>query len=223
MISFFYRHRAFFLPFGLLWLGVGYIQFFYSQNYIIVSINRLWTPAQDWIFSFMTFLGDGIFVIGMVLLFAWFSIKKGTLILAGYVFSGIIVQLSKHFVFPDAHRPARVMENILPWLHTVSGVAMYQNGSFPSGHTTSAFALFAMLAFFNSSMPYKLFFLLLALLVAYSRMYLLQHYLLDVHMGAFLGTGTAALLYYLSEKKVLPRLDTWENRGLRELLSKKES
>ncbi len=222
MISFLYRQRAFFLPFGLLWLGVGYIQFFYSQNYIVVTINRLWSPAQDWIFSFATFLGDGIFVIGMVLLFAWFSLKKGTLILAGYIFSGIFVQVSKHFVFPDAHRPARVMESILPWLHKVNGVTMYQNGSFPSGHTTSAFALFAMLAFFYCSKPTKILFLLLALLVAYSRMYLLQHYLLDVHMGAFLGTATAALLYYISEKDLLPRLNSWENRGLRDLLTKKE-
>jgi membrane-associated phospholipid phosphatase len=51
-----------------------------------------------------------------------------------------------------------------------------------------------MKAFLYSHRAFFIPFLVLALCVAYYRMYLLQHFLLDVHMGALLGTVMAALL-----------------------------
>ncbi|MBS1563115.1 MAG: phosphatase PAP2 family protein, partial [Bacteroidetes bacterium] len=67
--------------------------------------------------------------------------------------------------------------------------------SFPSGHTTSAFALATILALHATKKGWGVFFLLLAVGVAYSRIYLGQHFLPDVTMGAILGTVSGLLVY----------------------------
>jgi len=46
-----------------------------------------------------------------------------------------------------------------------------------------------------SNKAWGLFFLFLAVLVGYSRIYLGQHFLPDVTMGALLGTVTALFVY----------------------------
>jgi membrane-associated phospholipid phosphatase len=221
MKDFLYRHRAFLLPFLVLWIGVGYLQFFYSQNFIILTLNRYWTPFGDFFFAVTTHMGDAAFVISIALAALYYSYQKGILILAGYVLSGLLVQVSKIYLFPDSRRPVHVLEHVVPWLHTVANVPVYHNGSFPSGHTTTAFALFATVAFFSSSDWIKFVCLMLAVCVAYSRMYLLQHFLLDVHMGALLGTVTAVLLVYylLSWWEARPR--KWHTLGARDGIKRK--
>jgi membrane-associated phospholipid phosphatase len=90
-----------------------------------------------------------------------------------------------------------------------------QDPSFPSGHTSSAFNLATYL-----SLAYPKWYVIApayawAGTVAYSRMYLGQHYPSDVIGGAVLGAGTAWLTYYLNKRYVHSRkFSTWsiENR-----------
>jgi len=65
--------------------------------------------------------------------------------------------------------------------------------SFPSGHSTAAFCLAQMLAFYFPAG--SLIFFLLASLVAGSRVYLGVHYPLDVVIGAGIGISFAYLIY----------------------------
>jgi membrane-associated phospholipid phosphatase len=72
--------------------------------------------------------------------------------------------------------------------------------SFPSGHTTSAFATATSL-----SLTYKKWYVtvpayLYAGLAGYSRMRLGMHYPSDVLGGAILGTGTTLLTWHLAKK-----------------------
>ena len=46
----------------------------------------------------------------------------------------------------------------------------------------------------------QLFILIAAILVGYSRIYLAQHFLLDVLIGALIGSGSGILAVYLSPK-----------------------
>jgi undecaprenyl-diphosphatase len=64
--------------------------------------------------------------------------------------------------------------------------------SFPSGHTTTAFAGATMLAWFAPRLAVPLY--ALAVLIGFSRLYLGVHYPTDVIAGAVLGTATALLL-----------------------------
>jgi membrane-associated phospholipid phosphatase len=81
-------------------------------------------------------------------------------------------------------------------LHHIKGVKPYMgNTSFPSGHTLSAFAVFSLLAFYSGKKGiWVVSFLLLAVLVGLSRIYLRQHFVEDVCMGAALGTLLAVFL-----------------------------
>ena len=214
MRQFVYRQWPFLLPFAILWLAVGGIQLVYSQSSIIISINDLWTPAADFLFRYGTHLGAGAFVVVVALLILLYSYRSALLVVLSYALSGIIVQVCKHFLFTDIHRPWYIMAKVAPWLHKVEGVRMYENSSFPSGHTTSAFALFAMLAFMSREPWKKALYLLPAVMVAYSRMYLLQHFLIDVCVGSLLGVMSSILLYYYIEEywKAHPR--NWHQRGL---------
>jgi undecaprenyl-diphosphatase len=67
--------------------------------------------------------------------------------------------------------------------------------SFPSGHTTVAFACAAVLAYYKPRLAVPLF--LLATAIGFSRVYVGVHYPLDVVGGAALGLAIAAVLIAL--------------------------
>ncbi|HWY36960.1 MAG TPA: phosphatase PAP2 family protein, partial [Bacteroidia bacterium] len=83
--------------------------------------------------------------------------------------------------------------------------------SFPSGHATAAFALFFCLAFFAGKSSSKALYFLLALTVAFSRVYLSQHFFEDITAGSFIAVFFSSLVcyfFYLSgTSKKLQRLD----------------
>ncbi len=60
--------------------------------------------------------------------------------------------------------------------------------SFPSGHSSAAFAVFVFLAFNTKNMLYRTIFIASAFVVAYSRIYLGVHTIVDVAVGALIGT-----------------------------------
>ncbi|MEI8032602.1 MAG: phosphatase PAP2 family protein [Chlorobiaceae bacterium] len=65
--------------------------------------------------------------------------------------------------------------------------------SFPSGHAATAFsAAFVLSALFPR---WRILCFALAVLIAFSRIYLSQHYISDVIAGSFLGMASTALLY----------------------------
>lgn len=72
--------------------------------------------------------------------------------------------------------------------------------SFPSGHTMSAFGLFSLLTLFAGPQRKKpaLLLALLAIAVGISRIFLVQHFLVDVLGGAFLGMAVSGFVWWLN-------------------------
>ena len=184
----------FVLPYGALLFWLGVYQILYRQGIILLEINRYYSFQADVFFKYFTHLGDGAFCISVGILLMFWSRAKGILILISYAVSGILAQLIKNFGFPREPRPAEYFSRMMNLLHTVSGVELSHWNSFPSGHTTSAFAFFALIAVWVKHPMLKFLCLLCAVTVAFSRMYLLQHFLVDVYVGSLLGTITAWVL-----------------------------
>jgi membrane-associated phospholipid phosphatase len=72
-------------------------------------------------------------------------------------------------------------------LHLVEGVNLHSLQSFPSGHTATAFSVFFFLALILKSKPLKFSMFLLAIIVAYSRVYISQHFLVDITAGSIIA------------------------------------
>jgi membrane-associated phospholipid phosphatase len=170
-----------------------------------LATNQLNQPILDLLMPYITMLGDGLFVILLGVLFLLFINRRiGWLIVISYLFSSLIVQFSKHVLFPDAMRPYFYLKAI-PDFHSIPGFLYYEFHSFPSGHTASAFALAAILSFSVKDNSLKSIGLLLgACIVGFSRTYLSQHFLVDVTVGSLIGVVSAYILL-----AVLP--NTWFN------------
>lgn len=71
--------------------------------------------------------------------------------------------------------------------------------SFPSGHTGSSFAA-AVVLFLSFPKKYSVWFLVLAFLIGFSRLYVGVHYPSDVLVGALIGTLAAVFVYRIGIK-----------------------
>ena len=159
------------------------------------TLNFIHTRGLDVFFQLITHLGDGwsILFISVILLFV--NLRFSLMQITSYASSGIISIVLKNFLFSECKRPYYYLKSD-PTFYTMSDFTYFIEHSFPSGHTTSIFALMTLFALtYNKSKLLLLVFFIFALLVAYSRIYLSQHFLIDVLAGSLIGTGTAYFVY----------------------------
>jgi len=160
-----------------------------------IQLNFLHTPLLDTFFNNCTFLGDGIFTIGVFFILMLESrITLGIQVLITYIFSGILAQIIKNIV--AAPRPKTLLTDA-EYHYFIEGMTRVGYSSFPSGHTTSVFALACLLTLHTHNRKTGLLYFALAALTGYSRIYLGHHFLQDVIAGALLGVLCALLVYWL--------------------------
>lgn len=158
-----------------------------------LQINPVHTPALDHFFIYFTWFGDGLFVILVGLICIFIQQKKlGTLIIISFLFSGLIAQVIKKIVI--APRPAVFFQNS-DYPYFIPDVTLFNYHSFPSGHTTSIFALVIMLALSVKNQLLQISLFVFAIAVGYSRIYLGQHFPEDVLSGSVIGIFSALLCY----------------------------
>ncbi len=201
--------RVFMLLF-LLWALTGAVLYAAVGNHSLFrSIHSTHTPAWDQFFYYYTFVGDFV-VIGPLLLLVWLGQKeyrKGQfflLLIVTQLLPLLAVQGIKLWV--NAPRPSVVFGES-EWFHRIAGLHLHAQLSFPSGHTAGAFACFTLLSILLPAgrASWSILFFFLAFLVAYSRMYLGQHFFEDIYVGSLLGTSLSALSYIFWAKFLVKR------------------
>jgi membrane-associated phospholipid phosphatase len=157
-------------------------------------LNSWHRPYPDVFFKYITHLGHG--AVPVILFHVLVLVRYGWALGLGIssLLMGFVVQFLKRSVFAGDHRPAMYFEGGM--LPTIDGVDLMMEHSFPSGHAATAFCVFLMLAFFVKQRWATYTFLALALLTAFSRVYISQHFIQDTIVGSWIGLGFAALGYW---------------------------
>ena len=187
MSSLLAANRPFFVPYAVFLLSGAVWQVFWSPTAIFLAINGANSPFADAFFTYFTHIGDGAFF-AVTVIFLLFVRFRHTLVgAASFALSSGVAQGLKRLVFPDVLRPRAVFEGSSVVPHWVSDVELHSHHSFPSGHATTAFAVFCLLALVLEDKRWGVLYFVLALLAAYSRVYLGQHFFADIYFGSLIG------------------------------------
>ncbi len=197
--------------FGLLYI--------YPKLELHLLLNSYHTSIQDTFFKYYTMMAEGpIYVLALLPIF-WKKLKLTIFFALCELSGGATLQILKHTI--STERPISAFEHLHNMvLPLVDGVDLHYSNSFPSGHA-STFFIFStccalLLAYhfrrrakkhiirewilFNLAL---LILLSLAALGAYSRIYLSQHFLVDVCIGSIIGFVTPCLMFYFGKNKIL--------------------
>lgn len=186
------------------------LSFIIEKGNEVLLINGNDSDFADYFFTLITKLGDGIVFLPIILGLLFVRFYYCFVGIAIWISHGVFCAFAKRVLFASAKRPKAILDNDL--LHFVPNVDVYSAYSFPSGHTATIFGLAVFLSLVIKNRLVSILLLVIALLVAYSRIYLLQHFLIDVVAGAFIGSGAAFLCWHLFEHSNLP---PWTSSSIR--------
>lgn len=187
-------------PFLLVWLLFVALAALGVALVPAMELHRLanaWhAPLLDAFMARITHLADGLVPTALALLLWWWRDLRSFLLMGlSCGVSALITQFLKRSVFPDMDRPAKFRDELagLPW---VEGVELHNHFSFPSGHSTAAWAMCFSLAVLAGRSSWSFAFGLFAAVLAYSRVYLSQHFTVDVLAGAVIGVLTGMAVHH---------------------------
>lgn len=189
--------RAFLGGYLILFPLLFIVTLIFTREEIHIFTNAYHSAFFDGLMKYWTYLGDGVVLIIFILIMVFISFRHFFILLAAYLISGIDTQLMKRLFFNNLARPAKYFEihDIDYQLYLVPDVQQHAWHSFPSGHASAAFAVFFGLFLLIRSKWLQMLCFILALGVAYSRIYLSQHFLMDVVAGSVMGVLSAWLAW----------------------------
>lgn len=162
---------------------------------ILYALQELHTPILNQIMVFITKLGDeGIFwlILAVLLLLFKKTRKCGLTILVSMAICYLLGNMFLKNVIARP-RPCSIDPSVALLIPTPGEY------SFPSGHTLHGFTA-ATAIFLHYKKP-GIAALVLAALIAFSRMYLFVHFPTDILAGIILGIGVAVLVYMIIMKR----------------------
>lgn len=207
----FYRVRTLLIPYLFLLSGLLTLYVLFSKESIFRVVNGFHTVFLDWFFSNLTYLGEAICCVIISILLFLLSRRKGLLMSTSYLLTAALAQFFKRIF--DAPRPKLYFENTLNEIYFVPGVNIHTAYSFPSGHTVSIFTAATVFTYISRKKSWGIVFLIIALLVGYSRMYLSQHFLEDVIAGSMIGVFVTAIWLSWIDRRSFLQQEKW-NGGL---------
>lgn len=159
--------------------------------------NRL--LVLNYFFKYWTYTGDWFFIVGAVLVVFYFRLRQGMILGLAMILQAGIALLLKYLIFEDTPRPKTYFEG-RRMLDLIEGVKIQDFNSFPSGHTMAIFTLTLFVALILENQRYAFGLFLGALFTGLSRIYLGHHFLIDVLVGALMGSLIALVVYFIFEK-----------------------
>jgi membrane-associated phospholipid phosphatase len=193
---------------------------FYGKDESHQMINQWHFPIGDFVFKYATYLCDGVLFGILIFAFLFIRLKWALFFLASSLLTLFTVFVTKKIIFNGIPRPYKYFEGTYD-LHLVDGVEMHSMNSFPSGHTITAFAIFMILIFIVKNRYLHTLFVKLAIIAGVSRVYLSQHFIIDVFFGAIIGICIAVLSCVLVDNLGICQ-GSWTEKSLIQIFDRKK-
>ena len=191
-------NKTFFILQALLLLLGSYPLVVHNKVTLLLKLNSYCHPLLDHFFYYITFLGSSITYILLMALLIVMKKNNRTLFtgISSFVSMSAIIQGMKRIGTFDQLRPITLIPTDAP-LHLVEGITHHTHLSFPSGHAGTIFTAVCLIHLLTPKKPFwsSTLLLLVACAVAYSRIYLCQHFYRDVYVGALIGIGSTTTVY----------------------------
>jgi len=184
--------KLFFISFLFVLVTTVAMMFIYGNNLMVQ--HSFWPNV---FFVNYTFMGDAVFAICLAVFFTFYLKRRqqGMVLFYGFFLTEIIVQVIKNiesFPVPD------LFSEQGQYLFLTDSTSSADHTSMISGHTAIAFSLATVLIFTLNNSITQLSLLIGSVLLAYSRIYLAQHGLVDVLIGAVTGTISAIVAVHIA-------------------------
>ncbi len=190
------ENRYFFIPYAVFLLISVFLLLYFPKAQLHIIFNKANSPFFDSFFKYATYMGDGYMLAALFVVLIFIKYRYAFAFLLANFIIALIVNFLKRTIFLYLNRPSKYFELYETYkLHLVEGIKLHVQQSFPSGHTATAFTLFLMLAFLIKNNGLKFCCFLIALLVAYSRVYISQHFFIDIVGGSILGVALTTLIF----------------------------
>lgn len=185
----------------------------YSKPQGFILLNSYHTPWLDYFFKIYTNLGDGLACLAIIIfLLIWDKRKKAVTLFTAFLSSGLAVSLLKS-CFQQPRPKTYFQIEGLDYPEFMNDMVMHSSNSFPSGHTTTAFAAATVLVLVYKKNNISLPCLFAAILVGYSRIYLAQHFPEDVLAGACTGVFFGMFSYHIVyHYKMMKAIKKWRRK-----------
>jgi len=203
--------KLFFILYLVILAACLVIKFLFSRTDIFFAVNNRYSDWADLIAPYLTDLGNGWTILIFSAIIALFNYRIAFLLATTYGMTSIFAQVIKHIV--NAPRPKLFFHNQLSHIHFVKGLYIDTLGSFPSGHTVTAFSIAVVITYLCKNKNWGIPLLIIAILIGFSRMYLSEHFFEDVVGGSVIGVIVSVIwLTWLDNKRFL-HTPAW-NKGL---------
>ena len=183
----------------LFFIGVILLLLLYNKDISHIAINKHHTLFLDSFFKIITYLGSGWMILVLFVIFLFISYRLALMLAISNLLITIVVQLLKNIVFSGSFRPKAYFEGIYE-LYFIPGVQVHSMHSFPSGHSATAFSISFFLSLVSDKPIWKFLTAIFAILTAFSRVYLSQHFMEDVLLGSAIGLLLSFLVFFYFEK-----------------------
>lgn len=192
-----------------LFLVIGFfILIFTDKGYVNILFNDYRNTQLDLFFIYSSKMGEGLYFSIILVILTLSRFRYLVLGLSVYLGSGLISQILKNIF--DIDRP-KIFFGDSGLATFVENVEIYSHLSFPSGHSTSGFAIFLFLSVITKNKKYGLLFLLCAVFVATSRVFLMQHFFIDIYFGSLIGVFFTIIFLNLFENSERIKKSNWYN------------
>lgn len=211
MLNFIKTYKSFYLPYFILFIaGIIYLPLAYSNGDWVLWFCKNYHSLIFQIFDSLTLLGEPQVILPIILIIFLLNVGSGTMLFFSWFTASMITIILKGII--NNPRPPYYFKETFE--NCAGQIDFIYNHSTPSGHTTAAFAFFAGLAMLSKYKTAQFLFFVVAVCVGVSRIVLFVHFFYDVYIGAFIGSTTALIVYWLFKEKNIFGFNQWKNKSI---------